>query len=441
MLKVIKSFFVFIALVFTCLIVGAQKPAESEAPFALSGKVIDQDTKEPLAFATVGIREKSLGVVSNKLGEFEFSIPEKYLGDTLWVSMLGYHEYLQPLNDVRDQQTIVIQLKNKPVVLQEIVVSTKQLTAKEIVEKAIEHIKFNYPQTSYMMEGFFRQYIKENGKYVGLYEAACQLFDRRYSIPVNKHDQREKVYLMEARKGKTVDFLASLYYEEWNFFHVMLIENDVRYGKNALDPSRYEYSFKEYTFLDDRLVYVIKADGNEKENLYIDAENYAILKIEGEWHQQDSASWVPNDTLLYRAKSLKKTILFKEVAGVYFPHYMRYTTVFDAHSSVTKEKLFTTESYNELMVNDMHLGKMPKPDKKLFMIPHSSLQFIDKPYNPEFWAHYNTVKETPLDKKILDDLESEMSLETQFQSNSKEPEAEKMTIRKKRRSLKRNGAL
>jgi hypothetical protein len=42
------------------------------------------------------------------------------------------------------------------------------------------------------------------------------------------------------------------------------------------------------------------------------------------------------------------------------------------------------------------------------------LQYQDQPYNKNFWDNYNVIKATPLDKKIIKDLEKEVPLEKQF---------------------------
>jgi hypothetical protein len=36
------------------------------------------------------------------------------------------------------------------------------------------------------------------------------------------------------------------------------------------------------------------------------------------------------------------------------------------------------------------------------------------PYNEQFWKNYNTLKLTPLNKKLIADLEKEMPLEKQY---------------------------
>jgi hypothetical protein len=43
------------------------------------------------------------------------------------------------------------------------------------------------------------------------------------------------------------------------------------------------------------------------------------------------------------------------------------------------------------------------------------LQYQDLPYNKAFWDNYNVIKQSPLDAKIIADLELEHSLEEQFE--------------------------
>jgi hypothetical protein len=44
------------------------------------------------------------------------------------------------------------------------------------------------------------------------------------------------------------------------------------------------------------------------------------------------------------------------------------------------------------------------------------LQYQDLPYNKKFWDNYNVIKDTPLNKKILVDLEKIAPLEKQFEN-------------------------
>ncbi len=59
------------------------------------------------------------------------------------------------------------------------------------------------------------------------------------------------------------------------------------------------------------------------------------------------------------------------------------------------------------------------------------LELQTKPYNAVFWQNYNVIKESPLDKKIINDLEEGDSLEKQFKKNDFQNSEEKVTKRKK----------
>ena len=58
----------------------------------ITGKIIDDETSEPLPFATIALKNKGKGTVTNNNGEFGMKITPDYYNDTLSVSYLGYLE-------------------------------------------------------------------------------------------------------------------------------------------------------------------------------------------------------------------------------------------------------------------------------------------------------------------------------------------------------------
>jgi len=56
----------------------------------VAGKLLDLKTKEPIPFATIRIKNKSKGVISNFDGGFKIPIEFQKIGDTLEISSLGY---------------------------------------------------------------------------------------------------------------------------------------------------------------------------------------------------------------------------------------------------------------------------------------------------------------------------------------------------------------
>src|SRR5260221_3183358 len=63
----------------------------------ISGRVIDKQTREPLAFGSVWIRGKTVGTITNLQAGFDFHIPAEYRNEILVISMLSYQSSEAPV--------------------------------------------------------------------------------------------------------------------------------------------------------------------------------------------------------------------------------------------------------------------------------------------------------------------------------------------------------
>ncbi|PIB27544.1 hypothetical protein BFP77_11685 [Maribacter sp. 4U21] len=78
----------------------------------LSGKVIDEKTDEPVIFATVRVKGKAKGVITNMDGSFKIPSFFKKDGDTLLISSMGYVSTLIALSDVvYDKVNIILDIR------------------------------------------------------------------------------------------------------------------------------------------------------------------------------------------------------------------------------------------------------------------------------------------------------------------------------------------
>ena len=144
----------------------------------ITGRVFDEQSQEPLAFASVSIAGKPVGTVTNAAGEFDFYIPEEYKNDSLVISHVGYKSFRDKI-DRLPKGTLSVGLKAISVLLREIVIREKDLTGKEIVAKAVKNLTLNYSTKPFCLQGFFRQIEEENGKYVLLTEAAVDIIRQK----------------------------------------------------------------------------------------------------------------------------------------------------------------------------------------------------------------------------------------------------------------------
>ena len=58
--------------------------------FQVKGIIVDKDTKEPLPFTSIGLKNEQIGALSNEHGVFSVPAPTQNPADSLIVVALGY---------------------------------------------------------------------------------------------------------------------------------------------------------------------------------------------------------------------------------------------------------------------------------------------------------------------------------------------------------------
>ncbi|MEO9802023.1 MAG: carboxypeptidase-like regulatory domain-containing protein [Reichenbachiella sp.] len=404
----------------------------------IKGQVVDQETKEPLAFATINLAGRSRGAVSNFLGEFNFNISNSSENDTLTISMLGYKTYKLAINRIPNPSNLTITMLEDIVMLNELVVSDKELTAKEIVEKVIENIPNNYPTRPYLLNGFTRAHKMECDKYVSLYEADFDLYGRGYNSK-SKVGYPEKIYLNEMRASNKVDqYMVQPLESNRNPFVALGHINDVLLKSFSLNISRNTYHLENYTTLNDRLVYVIitgKDHGPMRPNnrMYIDVDTYALIKVDYEIDTPEGEDWNPalykgstigltKDSLSFKVKRVAKSVQFEEQNGLYILKYTNWFMSGIIFNSESKEDLCDWGAQFEMMFSNVILDNVERPSKKRLLKPKGRTDPKVIPYNETFWKNYDLITEFPLNEQIEAGLSKEIDLETQFRERAKKGE-------------------
>lgn len=338
-----------------------------------NGRVIDNRTDAPVPFATIRVRNKSIGVIANADGDF--SIPQRIevVGDTVIVSSIGYTTASFPVSIF--VAGVVAELRIKPAVteLNEVVVTLKdhkirkkgEPTTNGIIERAIKKIPDNYPQQPFSYLGYYRDYQVRDSTYINLNEAIVQVYDKGFA----SDDQRQtEIQLFEYKPNNDFPRDSSMdvpYDNKPNTYDKMrnkYIPNAFlfSYGGNELSILRLHdairnfdkpsYSFvnilsKDLTlnhymhreddvYLDTLSLYCISfetkytASGpmhTGKGKIYIEKRNYAIHKLE---------------YAVYN-KTMKETVLMYDIRVEYAKHddkfylnYISFNNVFKTQNDV-----------------------------------------------------------------------------------------------------------
>ena len=157
----------------------------------ITGQLLDNKNGEPIVFATIRVKDKAIGVISNLDGSFR--IPERFkdFGSILEISSLGYVSKDILLFDLSKYKTNSIRLVPAVELLDEVVVLgskksrqrsevDKKIGATGIVKRAIKNIPLNYPITPYTAVGYYRDFQRSDKKYINLNEALFEVWDQGF---------------------------------------------------------------------------------------------------------------------------------------------------------------------------------------------------------------------------------------------------------------------
>lgn len=399
---------IFLAIVFITL--PFFLPAQS---ITVSGKVLDKEDNEALIFASIGVKGKPIGTVSNALGEFDFHIPPECKDELLVISMLGYENLQTPISNLIGRDTVIFRLNKAVQVLDEVVIQDS-LDGGDIARIAMSRIEQNYPMRPFQLDGFYRDLKKIGGTYFSLLEAAVQIYDEGYEEPKNKNRLRERVGLMEVRKSLGYNSRFTKYFDQNNLLEDLLLHNNIRYRQFPEEDSFYKlFKRAKTSYFNGRRVFVVsQRQPNFFLRLYVDVQNYAIIRLEYERYYENAIIRKKRNNVSKYIYD-KKIIDYKAYKGKMYVNYMNLESKINWYDEKTDSLKFETELHQELLINKVYTDPKERIASTKKMRRYG-LQYQDEQYNRAFWENYNVIKETPLDKKIVADLEQLGALDDQF---------------------------
>ncbi len=319
----------------------------------IEGKIVDYK-KRPLPYASIRLKNTSIGVVSNLNGDFRLPLRKEFLKDTLIVSHIGYVTRKLPITMLKSEGSNIIELNESQTMLPEIAIHAKRnsrLTGKRIVAAAISNININYPMYPFTYVAYYRDYqIKENN-YTNLNEAIVRVADKGF----NTNDQiQTKIELMQYKVNSTfpIDTFTTIPYDNWQKKFIPQAKLGA-FGGNELailrvhdalrNYTQYSYSFvgvlnkdfiRNHSFTLSRAIghndiqlYEIKFNSNQvtegdshfsKGVLYIEAENYKIHKMEYSMYDKSLGS-----KLIYNIK-----VEYRDHADNMYLNYISFNNEF-----------------------------------------------------------------------------------------------------------------
>lgn len=394
--------------------------AHGQNPITLKGKVTDIDSNEPLPYASISIKGKPIGTVTNADGEFDFNLTTPYGGDTLITSMLGYNSYLIGLAEIKEYKNLRIRLGVRPVLLNEVVIVAKRIVPEEIVKRSLKNIEKKYSTQPNILKGFYRETHEEDNRNVLLVEAALDIYDNG--------SRAGKVKLINSRSSRNYrnNLFINTGVEKWNLVASALNHNPIKYRDRHISTSK-RFTLDSILYYNDRLIYVVSflsyiprfPNFERRNTLYIDAQNYSIHKYGWEEYAKEGKySEIPwrlsKDSFYFSKRKRISTIYeFVEYNGKMFLKYFDEKASDDIYNSKGDSVEFESLGHVTMVVTEIETEN-GKVEENETMRLDQSIGAQVKEYNPEFWSDKNKIVLVPLTRKQIKDLEWEIPLEEQF---------------------------
>ncbi len=384
------------------------------------GSVIDQETRSPLAFASLTLDGTNIATVTNTEGEFALKVPKNLTNGKVSISFLGYKDKSMSLSLFKQEKTR-IEMELLIVALNEVRVFPKdpELLIRAVMNKRGENY-FNEPVS---MTAFYRETIKKRRTYVSLSEAVVEVFKQSYVS--NKTDIAQ---LYKARKSTDYTRLDTLTFKlqggPYSTLYMDIMKNpDMVFTDDMIGC--YEFNLENITKINDRLIYILSFKQRPHVDqplyfgkLYIDTESLAITSAT--FNLNVSNKEMAGDMYIKKkpvgAKvyptSASYRVDYREKDGRWYYSYSRGQITFKIEWF---KRLFNTiyESTIEMAVTDWEKTK-DKPSKNSErMKPNIVLTdeisgFADR----SFWGEYNVIEpEKPIEsaiRKIQKRLEREL---------------------------------
>ena len=359
----------------------------------VTGKIVDEETKEPLSFATVALKNKGRGTVSNINGEFGLNIPPDQQSDTLSVSYLGYFGRIIPVSQIFGSY-VTISMKREYISIPEIIIRNQ--IPQEIIIKTRRAVPHNYGDTPAMMTGFYREGILRKNVLQTYSEAVLQIYKSSYSGTIS--GDQIKVY--KSRKLENINRSDTLAIRLKAGLSTCLELDGAKNTFDFISPESmddYNYRITDIVTYDDEMAYAIEFEQKQsvelplfKGTIYVNTSDYGIFNVEFEINplliNKLKESLVTSSSKGFNTwpVSVKYSVGYRKLNNRYFLNHVRGDLVF---TSKQKKKLFNTQFkvFFELAITDAELENVKRFDSEELAPIHSIFSETIKNYDPNFW--------------------------------------------------------
>ncbi|MCA1764328.1 MAG: carboxypeptidase-like regulatory domain-containing protein [Cryomorphaceae bacterium] len=301
---------------------------------AHSGRVVDSETGEPLAFASIGLKGSSSGTISNEDGYFNIDFAEK--GDTLVFSFLGYEPFEIAYINLKER----VKLKRKSLELTEFTVMADSDPYFDILAKCRKELKKNTLNTCRAYLELHTRTLNTPGEVIEMY----------YNAKVRSGNLHNLTYKSGRQGIAKIDNSYFLSLSTTNIFkRFRPTEGDANMPTNPLELSKrkmkttYKLSLLSAGDNDPYFHILFEPKANSESTfsgeIFVDKTTYRPIEIKLFIENAQVKPFepiFPSDSLV----DIKMTIIqrFEDFEGDLVPSLLRFEYAFDSYIPIESDK-------------------------------------------------------------------------------------------------------
>jgi len=367
---------------------------------SVSGIILEDETREPVSFAAIGLKRSGRGSIANINGEFILNIPHSLIDDTLIVSHLGFIRRAIPVRQFVGNNFEII-LTREYVSIPEILIRNK--IPQEIIFKTLQFIPENYGNSPALLTGFYREGIRKKNEIQTYAEAILQIFKSSYTTSFYS----DQIKILKSRKIENTDITDTLTVRLKAGLSTSLDLDIIRNGFDFISRANindYTYRITDIVTLDEDAAYVIEFEQKKHIDLplfrgtvTINTSDFAILNADFEINPayidkiKDSFISSPSREFSTWPTSVRYSVTYRKIDGRYFLSHVRGDLVF---TSKQRKRLFNTQFmvFFELAVTDVNTVTVTRFEKDELAPVHSVFSSTITGYDPVFWQGFDFLK-------------------------------------------------
>jgi hypothetical protein len=379
------------------VISGDSRPAY----LTMEGTLLDRYTREPVAYATVGIPAYAIGTVSNRNGDFRLRIPDSLQNPVASISHIGYLTGDIPLEQPPDGAPRVFLLEPKVISIQEVVV--RLVNPLRLLHDMRNKRETNYSRQPVYFTAFYREGIERKKGFVNLTEAVFKI----YKTPYNNDPSADQVKLLKMRRISNENERDTLITKIKSGINACLMLDMVKNLPDFLLPEnehQYNYVHSDITVIDNRMANIIsfeqKKDVKEplyKGELFLDSENDALLSARFEIHPRyvEKATGMlvtrKSKNLHIASRKVVYHVSYKPWNGTYYINHIRGDLYFKIKKSSRLFSSTTIHTWFEMVTCNIETEDVTRFTRNETLRTRTVFAETDFHYDRDFWGNFNII--------------------------------------------------